>query len=253
MTRGTCKTIAEIFALLVKIFVIAALVVAVIGLSQARTEAQERAEEHKREISEHKANEERLTRELVAAAEKATEKEAELTTKANNLITSLQNEIEDLKAINKEQAATIKEQEQALTVLMKKEPNPYAKIKMTEEEKDLLAWVLALEAKEEPEVGQHAVVEEIFNRVLMDEWKGDTVEEILKAPGQFDGYKILQEYREGKRTKLYAYPDEKEKASIDFVLKYGRTALPEDYVYFATYKANGRDFIQISGHYFSRG
>ena len=252
MTRGTCKTIAEIFALIVKMYVIAALVVAVIGLSQARTDVQERAEEHKQEIAEHKANEERLTRELVAAAEKATEKESELT-KVSLLIADLQTEAEDLKAIIKEQAQTIKDQEQALTVLMEKEPNPYANIKMTEEEKVLLAWVLALEAKEEPEVGQHAVVEEIFNRVLMDEWKGDTVEEILKAPGQFDGYKILQEYREGKRTKLYAYPDGKETASIDFVLKNGRTALPEDYVYFATYKANGRDFIQIGGHYFSRG
>ena len=252
MTRKTCKTIAEIFALIVKMYVIAALVVAVIGLSQARTDVQERAEEHKQEIAEHKANEERLTRELVAAAEKATEKESELT-KVSLLIADLQTEAEDLKAIIKEQAQTIKDQEQALTVLMEKEPNPYANIKMTEEEKVLLAWVLALEAKEEPEVGQHAVVEEIFNRVLMDEWKGDTVEEILKAPGQFDGYKILQEYREGKRTKLYAYPDGKETASIDFVLKNGRTALPEDYVYFATYKANGRDFIQIGGHYFSRG
>lgn len=251
MKHNTRKTIDRLTVAIIKIIAVAAFVVGIISLSQARTEAQERAEEHKQEIAEHKENEERLTRELVSAAEKATEKDSELT-KVSLLIADLQTEAEDLKAIIKEQAQTIKDQEQALAVFMEKEPNPYTTIKMTEEEKDQLAWVLALEAKEEPEVGQHAVVEEIFNRVLMDEWKGDTVEEILKAPGQFDGYKILQEYREGKRTKLYAYPDEKETASIDFVLKNGRTVLPEDYVYFATYRANGRNFIQIGNHYFSR-
>ena len=42
---------------------------------------------------------------------------------------------------------------------------------------------------------------------------------------------------------------------IQFVSRQSLIAhsVPEDYVYFATYKANGRDFIQIGGHYFSRG
>jgi hypothetical protein len=61
------------------------------------------------------------------------------------------------------------------------------------------------------------------------------------------------EYLAGTRKELYAYPDESEDAIIDYVLTHGRTVLPEDYVYFATYKANGRDFIQIGNHYFSRG
>ena len=89
-------------------------------------------------------------------------------------------------------------------------------------------------------------VEEIFNRVLMDEWKGDTVGEILAAKGQFDGYKI---YKSGD---VYATPDKSETDTINYVLKHGRTVLPEDYVYFATYKANGKDFIQIGNHYFGR-
>ena len=41
--------------------------------------------------------------------------------------------------------------------------------------------------------------------------------------------------------------------TLDFVLSIGRTVLPEDYVFFATYKANGKDFIQIQNHYFGRG
>ena len=94
---------------------------------------------------------------------------------------------------------------------------------------------------------------EIFNRVLRRDWKGETVGEIIAAPGQFDGYKLYTEYLEGKRKELHAYPDESEDAIIDYVLTHGRTVLPEDYVYFATYKANGRDFIKIGNHYFSKG
>ena len=242
MTRGTCKTIAEIFALLVKIFVIAALVVAVIGLSQARTEAQERAEEHKREISEHKANEERLTNEVVTLTEKAANKETELS-RVNDLVTSLQDEIEDLKAINKEQAATIKDQEQALAVLKEQNPNEYAGVKMNAEERELLEWVVALEAGDQPDVGQKGVVETIFNRYLSDEWQ-DTINDVLTAKGQFDAINYLD--------KPDMTPADRERKNIDFVLKNGRTVLPEGYVYFATYKANGTGFIQIADHYFSR-
>lgn len=112
--------------------------------------------------------------------------------------------------------------------------------------------MLALEAKNEPEIGRRAVVETACNRVLSDGWNGDTIGAILSATGQYDGYKIMQEYRTGKRTSLYAYPDESEKQTIRYVLEHGNTALPLDYVYFATYKANGKDFIQIGNHYFGR-
>jgi hypothetical protein len=124
---------------------------------------------------------------------------------------------------------------------------------MTDSEREELKWVLALECKGEPEAGRKGCLEEIFNRVLRRDWKGNTVGEIISAPGQFDGYKVYKEYIEGKRSTVWAYPDESEDEIIDYVLTHGRTILPEDYVYFATYKANGRDFIQIGNHYFARG
>lgn len=237
-----------------KMATVLSLIAAFIFLSVARHDSMEKAAEQAELIREHKANEERLANELAAAIQQKTDTEKRITEEFMPIsqFESLKNEIEDLQTIIKNQAETIKEQEQALAVLMKKDPNPYAKIKMTDEEEEVFTWVLALEAKNEPEIGRRAVVETACNRALSDEWKGDTIGAILSAPGQYDGYKIMQEYRTGKRTSLYAYPDESERQTIRYVLEHGNTALPLDYVYFATYKANGKDFIQIGNHYFGR-
>lgn len=132
------------------------------------------------------------------------------------------------------------------------EVNPYAAINMTEEEHNMLKWIVALECKGEPDAGRKAVIEEIFNRVLRSDWQ-DTVEKVLTAKGQFATWQPLKEYWDGDRTTLWAYPDESETELIEYVLTHGRTILPEDYVFFATYKANGKDFVQIGNHYFSRG
>lgn len=120
--------------------------------------------------------------------------------------------------------------------------NVYSSIPITDEEYDLLLWCVTLEAVGEPDVGQRAVVEVVLNRYLSG-W-GKTIKEILLQKGQFDGMNYI--------NKPYATPTDKEKNNLDFVLRMGRTVLPEDYVYFATYKANGKDFIQIQNHYFGR-
>lgn len=234
---------------------LAFLITALIFASIARTDAQDKAAEQAALIREHKENEERLTNELAAALQHKADIEKRITEDFIPIsqFESLKNKIEDLQTIIKNQSKTIEEQEQIIAGLQEKAPNPYASIKLTEEEEDIFAWVVALEAKNEPEIGRRAVVETACNRYLSDEWKGDTIGAILSAPGQYDGYKIMQEYRAGTRTSLYAYPDESERQTIRYVLEHGNTALPLDYVYFATYKANGRDFIQIGGHYFSRG
>lgn len=230
---------------------LALLITALIFASIARTDAQDKAAEQAALIREHKENEERLANELAAAIQHKNDTEnaffAEKMQKDELQIRfeGLQAETEDLNAI-------IKKQEETIAWLKEKAPNPYAGIKLTADEEDLFAWVVALEAKHEPEIGRRAVVETACNRVLSDEWKGDTIGAILSAAGQYDGYKILQEYRAGIRTSLYAYPDESEKETIRYVLEHGNTALPLDYVYFATYKANGKDFIQIGNHYFGR-
>jgi len=121
--------------------------------------------------------------------------------------------------------------------------NEYSAIKMNSRERELLEWMVALEAKDQPDEGQRAVVEVAFNRDLSSDWP-DTIYDVLMAKGQFDSMNYL--------SKPYATPSQKEKDNIDYVLEHGRTVLPADYVFFATYKANGKDFIKIGDHYFSR-
>ena len=123
------------------------------------------------------------------------------------------------------------------------EPNNYAIITLSDSERDLLAKILALEAGDQPDCGQRAVIEVVFNRILTG-W-ADTVEEVIYQKGQFATVKYL--------NKPYQTPGEQEYSNIDYVLAHGSTILPPDYVFFATYKANGKDFLQIQDHYFGRG
>ena len=125
---------------------------------------------------------------------------------------------------------------------LKVEENNYAVINLSDSERDLLAKILALEAGDQPDCGQRAVVEVVFNRVLTG-W-ASTVEGVLLQKGQFSTVKYLDH--------PYQTPDEKEYANIDYVLSHGSTILPTDYVFFATYKANGKDLIHIEDHYFGR-
>ena len=120
--------------------------------------------------------------------------------------------------------------------------NNYAVINLDDEERDLLARILALEAGDQPDCGQRAVIEVVFNRVLTG-W-ASTVKGVLLQSGQFSTVKYLDN--------PYQVPDEKEYANIDWVLAHGSSILPEDYVFFATYKANGTDFIHIQDHFFGR-
>ena len=120
--------------------------------------------------------------------------------------------------------------------------NNYAIINLTDDERQLLAEILALEAYDQPDCGQRAVAEVVFNRVLTG-W-ASSVREVIYQKGQFATVKYLD--------RPYNKPRDKEYANIDWVLAHGSTILPPDYVYFATYKANGKDFIQIEDHYFAR-
>ena len=143
--------------------------------------------------------------------------------------------------------AVLEQENKELTELLKQyeeQPvNEYSAIKMNSRERELLEWMVALEAKDQPDEGQRAVVEVAFNRDLSSDWP-DTIYDVLMAKGQFDSMNYL--------NKPYATPSQKERDNIDYVLEHGRTVLPADYVFFATYKANGKDFIKIGDHYFSR-
>jgi len=233
--------------------IIGGLIIALIFLSIARNNAEQRAEAMQAAVDEHEAFESVLQTENQKVRVSAMAAATQLKNHSENMAELqgiLENQMKDIDRLVAERSTLMSEIE---TLRAQIGENAYKDIKLTDTERDLLKWVLALECKGEPEAGRKACLEEIFNRVLRRDWKGETVEAILSAPGQFDGYAVYEEYIHGKRSEVWAYPDDSEDALIDYVLTHGRTILPEDYVYFATYKANGRDFIQIGNHYFSRG
>lgn len=114
-------------------------------------------------------------------------------------------------------------------------------IQLTEEEIDLLARILWVEARGESEAGQKAVVEVIFNRMISKDFP-DTLYDVLsqKNPTQFASWKL-------RNT---AEPTEKEYTAIYEVLT-GKTSLVKnDTVYFATKKLTRNLDVKIGGHYF---
>jgi len=114
-------------------------------------------------------------------------------------------------------------------------------IQLTEEEIDLLAKILWVEARGESELGQEAVVEVILNRIISEEFP-DTLYDVLsqKNPTQFASWKLRDK----------AEPTEKEYASIHAVLEGETAVLKEDTIYFATKKLTRNLDVQIGGHYF---
>ncbi len=240
-------------AIIVETFIIIGLVIALLFLSNARNEAMEKAEAMQAAVKNHEAYEaeqavesEKVKVSAKAAAERY-EQSATNMAEMQELLKNMQTDNDLLLA----ERNTLREEVETLRAQIGE--NPYKDITLSDEERSLFRWILALEAKDEPEAGRKAVAEVVLNRVIRRDWKGETVEAILTADGQFSTLQPLLEYWNGSREKLWAYPDGSEDEIIDYVLTHGRTILPEDYVFFATYKANGKDFIQIGNHYFARG
>lgn len=114
-------------------------------------------------------------------------------------------------------------------------------ITLTQEEMDLLAKIVWLEAQGEPVEGQQAVIEVVFNR-MASELYPDTLYEVLSQsnPVQFCSWK----------NKDRAVPTEKEYRSIEDVLA-GKTALlRDDTMYFSTFPLTENVERKIGGHYF---
>lgn len=122
----------------------------------------------------------------------------------------------------------------------------YGGISISEDEYALLRSILALEADYDTEGhdGQKAVVEVIFNRVLSDKWP-NSIEDVIYQRGQFATVKYLK--------KPYNLPGEHEDDAISAVLRETETVLPDTrYVYFSRGKVNGKSFVKINHHWFSR-
>lgn len=114
-------------------------------------------------------------------------------------------------------------------------------INLTEEEIELLARIVWLEAKGESSYGQEAVVEVIFNRVASDLFP-NTLYDVLsqKNPTQFCSWK--------NRDK--AQPTEKEYQAIENVLNGNTNILRNDTLYFSVKPLTSRVDVHIGGHNF---
>ena len=114
-------------------------------------------------------------------------------------------------------------------------------ISLTEEEIDLLAKIVWLEANGEPVEGQEAVVEVVFNRMASDLYP-NTLYDVLSQnkPVQFASWK--------RRDK--AQPTEKEYDSIYNVLNGNTDLLRNDTMNFSTYPLTSHLDVKICCHYF---
>lgn len=114
-------------------------------------------------------------------------------------------------------------------------------ITLTEEEIELLARIVWLEANGEPVEGQEAVVEVILNRMASDLYP-DTLYDVLsqKHPVQFCSFKNRER----------ATPTEKEYQSIYEVLNGNTNILRNDTLYFSTVALTSNLDVRIGGHSF---
>lgn len=160
----------------------------------------------------------------------ATEKENEVSFERNDIrLVTLNNETETVKAeVTLEETDTVEYE------------NRWG-IQLTEEEIDLLAKIVWVEARGESEAGQEAVIEVIFNRIVSEDFP-NTLYEVLseKEPVQFASWKLRDT----------AKPTEKEYTSIYEVLTGKTSIVKNDTVYFATKKLTRNVDIKIGGHYF---
>lgn len=124
-----------------------------------------------------------------------------------------------------------------------KTPGKYSQITMTEEEYELLAKVLYLEARGESFEGQQAVVEVVFNRVMSTGFP-NTVEGVLMQTSPCVQFVVIGDLHK-------AYPNETQYAAIEAALQ--SEGIVGDAVYFMTKPyPNGTVVRKIGGHYFCR-
>ena len=113
----------------------------------------------------------------------------------------------------------------------------------SDEEIDLLAKILWLEARgEKDDTGLAAVVIVVLNRITSVEFD-DTLREVLSKKGEFSSWKLLDT----------AQPTEREYEIIDETLNgLWDGILTEDHVYFSTKARNNNGTIKIGNHFFCK-
>lgn len=112
---------------------------------------------------------------------------------------------------------------------------------LTPSEVDLLARIVMLEAGGESSLGQQAVIEVIFNR-MVSPYYGGSLEHVLSSRGQFSTWKM--------RYSAQAAPSPQVLASITSVLQGETNILPFQTLYFSRRPQNRRVQVRIGGHAF---
>lgn len=112
-------------------------------------------------------------------------------------------------------------------------------ITLSQEEKAVLAQIVALESGNQSDVGQQAVVEVVFNRMNRGGW-GNGCIGVLSQRGQFTTWKFRN------RAKVTA----REYKNIDAVLNGETNILPFKTVYFSRGRQNNRVQCRIGDHVF---
>ena len=114
----------------------------------------------------------------------------------------------------------------------------YPDIQLTQDEIELLAKVVWVEAQGEPLEGQQAVAEVALNRLASDKFPNN-LHDVIYGEGQFRSVPRLDE----------AEPFQAQYEAIENAI-YGPYVLPKDVVYFATTPTNDNIWGQIGGHCF---
>lgn len=112
-------------------------------------------------------------------------------------------------------------------------------ITMTQEEKDVLAQIVFLESGNQSDLGQQAVVEVVFNRVVSGNFSNSVIG-VLSEKRQFTTWK----YRHKGTPTLREY------ANIEAVLNGQTNIFPFKTVYFSRGAQNKRVQQRIGGHVF---
>ena len=114
----------------------------------------------------------------------------------------------------------------------------YPDIQLTDAEMRMFAKLLWLECRGESVEGQQAVAEVILNRMAASNFP-NTLKGVIYAEGQFPSIPYMDE----------AQPTQTQYEAIEAAL-YGPYLLPEEVVFYATYKENTNYWGQIGKHYF---
>lgn len=114
----------------------------------------------------------------------------------------------------------------------------YPEFNLTEEELELLACMVWVEAQGESVEGQQAVAEVVLNRLAADNFP-DTLKAVIYAQNQFGSTPFLED----------AEPTQTQYEAIERALN-GPYVLPMDVVFFAQFPVNKNVWGQIGGHVF---